>query len=334
MSALSIQGVSSSAGKSLVATALARAFHRRGVRVAPFKAQNMSNNARVVDGGEIGVAQYLQARAAGIEPDVRMNPILVKPEGDDRSQLVVLGQGRSRPQPEVAGRERPPTLWPVAKRALGELLVGVRARRCSRAPGSPAETNLRSTRPREHALGARGSAHRSCSWPTSTVAVRSHISRERGRWSTARGSRARSTGSCSTGSGATSLCSLPRRPTSQQATGMRYVGAAALRRPRVAGRGRRCQTRSMPSGRRVGIVRYPTASNLDEFKLLEQVARCQLGRRVRLVGSRSTWSCFQGRSTSLPTSTGSAGAGVPQRSSLTRGGASGSRNLRRPADAR
>lgn len=67
MSALSIQGVSSFAGKSLVVTALARAFRRRGVRVAPFKAQNMSNNARVVDGGEIGVAQYLQALAARVE---------------------------------------------------------------------------------------------------------------------------------------------------------------------------------------------------------------------------------------------------------------------------
>ena len=92
MSALSIQGVSSSAGKSLVTTALARAFSRRGIRVAPFKAQNMSNNARVVDGRRDRVAQYLQALAAGIEPDVRMNPILVKPEGDDRSQLVLLGK--------------------------------------------------------------------------------------------------------------------------------------------------------------------------------------------------------------------------------------------------
>src|ERR671917_1141792 len=87
-----VQGVSSSAGKSLLVTALARWFARRGVRVAPFKAQNMSNNARVVDGGEIGVAQYLQARAARVEPDVRMNPVLVKPEADTRSQVVVLGR--------------------------------------------------------------------------------------------------------------------------------------------------------------------------------------------------------------------------------------------------
>src|SRR5919206_1307259 len=92
MSALMIQGASSSAGKSLVTTALARVLRRRGVDVVPFKAQNMSNNARVVAGGEIGVAQYLQALAAGVEPDVRMNPILVKPEADDRSHVVVLGK--------------------------------------------------------------------------------------------------------------------------------------------------------------------------------------------------------------------------------------------------
>src|SRR5919106_313747 len=91
MTALLIAGTTSDAGKTIVTTALARAFARRGVRVAPFKAQNMSNNARVVTGGEIGVAQYLQALAAGAEPDVRMNPVLVKPEGDTRSQVVGLG---------------------------------------------------------------------------------------------------------------------------------------------------------------------------------------------------------------------------------------------------
>src|SRR5260370_42302247 len=92
MGALMVQGTSSSAGKSLVTTALARAMRRRGIDVAPFKAQNMSNNARGVDGGEIGTAQYLQALAAGDEPDVLMNPVLVKPEGERRSHGVILGQ--------------------------------------------------------------------------------------------------------------------------------------------------------------------------------------------------------------------------------------------------
>src|SRR5947208_13424345 len=112
MRALMVQGASSSAGKSLLTTALARAFHRRGIDVVPFKAQNMSNNARVVTGGEIGTAQYLQALAAGVEPDVRMNPILVKPEGDNRSQVVVLG----RPDPDLSRlpwRARRAVAWPV-----------------------------------------------------------------------------------------------------------------------------------------------------------------------------------------------------------------------------
>jgi len=88
---LMIQGVSSDAGKSLVVTALCRWLKRQGMSVAPFKAQNMSNNARVVEGGEIGSAQWLQALAAGVTPDVRMNPILLKPESDTRSQVVING---------------------------------------------------------------------------------------------------------------------------------------------------------------------------------------------------------------------------------------------------
>jgi adenosylcobyric acid synthase len=141
VSALMVQGVSSSAGKSLLATALARLFARRGVRVAPFKAQNMSNNARVVDGGEIGVAQYLQARAAGVEPDVRMNPVLVKPEADDRSQVVVSGV------PDLAlsrraWRERPAALWPVIEESLRSLLAEFDLVLIEGA-GSPAEINLR-----------------------------------------------------------------------------------------------------------------------------------------------------------------------------------------------
>src|SRR5216683_5146050 len=115
-----VQGASSSAGKSLLTTALARACRRRGIDVAPFKAQNMSNNARVVEGGEIGTAQYLQALAAGVEPDVRMNPILVKPEGDSRSQVVVLGKPDLEPS-RLPWRERPAALWPVIERSLQSL---------------------------------------------------------------------------------------------------------------------------------------------------------------------------------------------------------------------
>jgi adenosylcobyric acid synthase len=90
---LMVQGSSSSAGKSLLVTALCRIYARRVVRVAPFKAQNMSNNAAVCpDGSEIGRAQALQAAAARVEPATDMNPVLIKPEADARSQVVVMGR--------------------------------------------------------------------------------------------------------------------------------------------------------------------------------------------------------------------------------------------------
>ena len=72
-----VLGTTSGAGKSWLAAALCRWYARRGLKVAPFKAQNMSNNARVVSGGEIGSSQYFQALAAGITPEVRMNPVLL-----------------------------------------------------------------------------------------------------------------------------------------------------------------------------------------------------------------------------------------------------------------
>ena len=91
--AIMIQGTGSNVGKSVIVAGLCRIARRRGIRVAPFKPQNMSNNAAVcVDGGEIGRAQALQARAAGLDPRCDFNPVLLKPQTDRGSQVVVHGR--------------------------------------------------------------------------------------------------------------------------------------------------------------------------------------------------------------------------------------------------
>ena len=144
-----VLGTSSGAGKSWLATALCRWYARQGLKVAPFKAQNMSNNARVVPGligphgqqmGEIGSAQYFQALAANRVPEVRMNPVLLKPEHDTGSQVVVLGAVREDLR-RVPWRQRSELLWPYAREALHALLEENEVVVIEGA-GSPAEINL------------------------------------------------------------------------------------------------------------------------------------------------------------------------------------------------
>jgi adenosylcobyric acid synthase len=141
--AVMVCGATSGAGKSLLATALARWYAREGLKVLPFKAQNMSNNARVVAGGEIGSAQYFQALAARAEPDVRMNPVLLKPERDTASQVILLGQ-RNEALSRMPWRARSAEVWPVIRDALASLRAAADVLVIEGA-GSPAEINLQSS---------------------------------------------------------------------------------------------------------------------------------------------------------------------------------------------
>lgn len=245
------------------------------MRVAPFKAQNMSNNARVGDGGELGAAQYLQALAAGSVPDVRMNPILVKPEADDRSQVVVLGRV-DHVLSRLPWRERPPSLWPVAEQALRELL-GEYDLVLLEGAGSPAETNLRSTdlanMRTARAAGApvvlvadidRGGAfaHLHGTWALVTEDDRRLLqafvlNKFRG----------------------DERLLAPAPDDLERSTGMAYAGLLPFVEHGLPDEDGAAPPPLRPGAPRVAAVRYPTASNLDELKPLEEVAQVVWARR-------------------------------------------------------
>ncbi|HEU4737215.1 MAG TPA: cobyric acid synthase [Solirubrobacterales bacterium] len=276
MSALMVQGTSSGAGKSLLATALCRHFARRGVRVAPFKAQNMSNNARVVAGGEIGTAQYLQALAAGVEPDVRMNPVLVKPEADTRSQVIVRGVADA----ELSRRpwlERTESLWPVAAESLRSLLADYELVVLEGA-GSPAEINL---------AGSDMTNLRSAQLAGAAVLVAADIDRGGafahlyGTWALLEPAQRERIGAFLLNKfrgDPELLADGPERL--RELTGVPVAGVVPWVRhglpdedgvsqpPAGAHRGRP----------QVAVVAYPTASNLDELRPLEQVAELRFCR--------------------------------------------------------
>ncbi|MFL5259447.1 MAG: cobyric acid synthase [Hyphomicrobiales bacterium] len=140
--AIMIMGTGSDVGKSLISAGLCRLYANRGLRVTPFKPQNMSNNAAVTaDGGEIGRAQALQARAARVETSVHMNPVLLKPESGTGAQVIVQGKRTgsvsAREFFECRHRYLPAILQSFHRLAAGSDLIIVEG------AGSPAETNLR-----------------------------------------------------------------------------------------------------------------------------------------------------------------------------------------------
>ncbi|WP_336922938.1 cobyric acid synthase [Aquipuribacter sp. SD81] len=284
--AVMVLGCTSWAGKSLVATALCRWYVRQGLRVVPFKGQNMSNNARVVaaapgsaDAGEMGVAQWLQARAARVTPDVRMNPVLVKPEHDG-SQVVVLG--RADPAlSALAWAARPGGLWPVIASVYDELAADPGLRPdlvVAEGAGSPAETNLRDTdlanlRVAHHADARallvadidRGGAfaHLLGTWQLLAPADRARLdgfvlNRFRG--------------------DATLLRDAPGDLTAR--TGMAHAGVLPMLAHRLPDEdgARDLADLAPPGAPEVAVVRYPTASNLDELLVLAGAARLRWAR--------------------------------------------------------
>src|SRR4051794_8907010 len=140
--ALLVCGTASDAGKSLVTAGICRSLARRGVAVAPFKAQNMAlNSAVTASGAEIGRAQAMQAAAAGVAPEAAMNPVLIKPSGERHSQVVLMG----RPHADTDARgyqALKPALADVVHDALADLRARYDVVVCEGA-GSPAEINLR-----------------------------------------------------------------------------------------------------------------------------------------------------------------------------------------------
>ena len=268
MTALMVQGVSSSAGKSLITTALARALSRRGLDVAPFKAQNMANNARVVAGGEIGTAQYLQALAAGIEPEVRMNPVLVKPEGDNQSQVVILG----KPDLELSRlswRARGERLWPVIEQALASLLEEHELLLIEGA-GSPAEINLRDSDLANMRTAKAADARVILVADIDRGGAFAHLY---GTWALlGEDERALINGFVlNKFRGDRSL--LPPAPEQlEQLTGVPTIGVLPWLDHGLPDEDGAAPPPITDERRKVAVIRYPTASNLDEFKQLEQVA--------------------------------------------------------------
>jgi adenosylcobyric acid synthase len=268
VTAVMVQGTCSSAGKSLLVTGMARWFARRGVRVAPFKAQNMSNNARVVRGGEIGVAQYLQALAAGVDPDVRMNPVLVKPEGDTKSQVIVLGRANAEIS-ALPWTERAPALWQavdVARKALEadfELLLVEGA-------GSPAEINLRRSDLANMRTARATNARVFLVTDIDRGGAFAHLY---GTWRFLdKRDRRRLRGFILNKFRGDPALLDPAPTLLQRQTGVRTIGVMPWLEhhlPDEDGVSAQPAQGSRPS---VAVVRYPTASNLDEFRRLGQVA--------------------------------------------------------------
>jgi len=267
--ALMIQATGSNAGKSTIVAGLARALVRRGLKVAPFKPQNMSNNAAVaIEGGEIGRAQAVQARAARMPPSVHMNPVLLKPETDTGAQVIVQGKrwGTLRAQNYL---EKKAALLPAVLESFAHLARDADIVLVEGA-GSPAEINLRETDLANMRTAKTAAARVVLVADIDRGGAFAHLY---GTWALLpEDERTLIAGFVlNKFRGDPSL--LPPAPEQLEAlTGVPTLGVLPWLEHGLPDEDGAATPRRLHDRRSVAVVRYPTASNLDEFKQLEQVA--------------------------------------------------------------
>ncbi len=231
----------------------------------------MSNNARVADGGEIGAAQYFQALAAGVVPDVRHNPVLVKPEPGVRSQVVVLGQV-DRALTELPWPERAERLWPVARAAYNSVARGADVVVIEGA-GSPAEVNLA----RGDLANLRISRHaRARAILVSDIDRGGAFAHLYGTWSLLRDAdRARLGGFVLNRFQGDPALLAPGPEILQRLTGVPTIGVVPLVDHGLPDEDGAGSSPARGTGRRARIVRGPAASNLDEWWALRDASDCR-----------------------------------------------------------
>lgn len=267
--ALMIQGTSSWAGKSLLTTALARLLARDGRDIAPFKGVNMSNNARVVRGGEIGVAQYLQALAAGVEPEVRMNPVLVKPDSETSSQVVVLGKANAELS-ATPWRDRAPLLRAAVDESL-DALLDEHDFLIAEGAGSPAEVNLQDIDLANMHVARRSDAAVLLVVDIDRGGAFAHLY---GTWALLPAEdRARIEGFILNRFRGDAALLDPAPAEIERLTGVPVLGVVPMLTHSLPDEdGAASPIKQSDDAPKVAVVRYPFASNLDEFKPIERVA--------------------------------------------------------------
>ena len=298
----------------------------------------MSNNARVVAGGEIGSAQYFQALAARAAPDVRMNPVLLKPERDTHSQVVVLGQVTQRADAPCPGASAAPAVWPQHREALDALRAENDVRRDRRrglaGRDQPADSDFVNMRMARHARRALPAGDRHRPRRRLRAPVRHLGAAGRGRARADPRLRAEQVPRRRGAAGAGPAAAASSSPACRRSRRCRCGGSTACPRKTACSTMRRRRARRR--ARAIAVVAYPRISNLDEFQPLANVpgVRLRWARTPGRAGAAPTGSCCPAPSTPAATWPGCARRAWTARSrAMRQRGGAGAGHLRRPADA-